>query len=79
MSTVKRRNLSGMYIFHKFEDEQRREPTCFEDGPENVQDEWLNKLEPEAVKNVAKSLAGTLRRIGDTFEIAAAHSDIESE
>ena len=66
---MNRRNLSGVYIFHKFEDEERREPTCFEDCPEEKQDEWLNNLEPEAVKNLAKQLANTIRNIGDALDL----------
>jgi hypothetical protein len=66
---VKRRNLSGVYIFHKFDDEERREPTCFEDCPEEKQDEWLETLGPESLKNLAKHLASTLKKIGDKFDI----------
>lgn len=66
---LNRRNISGIYIFHKFEDEERREPTCFEDCPEEKQDEWLNSLEPEAVKNLAKQLARTIRSVGDQLDL----------
>jgi hypothetical protein len=66
---VNRRNISGIYIFHKFEDEDRREPTCFEDCPEEKQDEWLNSLDAEAVKNLAKMLGRTIRSIGDQLDI----------
>lgn len=72
---MNRRNLSGIYIFHKFEDEDKREPTCFEDCPEEKQDEWLNSLDPEAVKSLAKQLGKTLREIGDQFDIAAGSQD----
>lgn len=68
---MNRRNLSGIYIFHKFDDDNRKKPTCFEDCPEEKQDEWLDSLEPEAVKNLAKQLGRTIRDIGDRFEIAA--------
>jgi len=69
MEKINRRNLSGIYIFHKFEDEERREPTCFEDCPEEKQDEWLNSLDPDAVKNLAKMLGRTLRSIGDQLDL----------
>lgn len=69
MSTLNRRNLSGIYIFHKFEDEDSREPTCFEDCPEDKQDEWLASLNEEALKNLAKMLGKTIRKIGDQFDI----------
>jgi hypothetical protein len=67
---MRRRGLSGIYIFHKFEEEDRREPTCFEDCPEEKQDQWLNSLHTSAVKNLAKQLAKTLREIGDVFDIS---------
>jgi len=72
---MNRRNLSGVYIFHKFEDEERREPTCFEDCPVEKQDEWLNSLDSEAVKSLSKNLAKTLRNIGDQFDLASGSSD----
>lgn len=74
---MNRRNLSGIYIFHKFEDEERRQPTCFEDCPEEKQDEWLDSLDPEAVKNLAKMLGKTLREIGDQFELSTKSEDDE--
>jgi hypothetical protein len=74
---MNRRDLSGIYIFHKFEDEERRQPTCFEDCPEEKQDEWLNSLDPEAVKNLAKMLGKTLREIGDQFELSTKSEDDE--
>ena len=66
---VNRRNISGIYIFHKFEDEERREPTVVEDCPEEKQDEWMNSLDPEAVKNLAKQLARTIRSIADQLDL----------
>jgi hypothetical protein len=69
MNELKRRNLSGVYILHKFEDEEKKEPTCFEDCPVAVQDKWLESLELDAVRNLAKILGGTLREIGDQFDL----------
>ena len=77
MFITNRRNLSGIYIFHKFEDEERRQPTCFEDCPVEKQDEWLNSLDPEAVKSLAKHLGKTLRNIGDQFELSTESEDDE--
>jgi len=66
---VLRRNLSGIYIFYKFENEEHREPTVFEDCPEEKQDEWMNGLEPDALKSLAKQLGGTIRTIGNKFDL----------
>lgn len=67
---MNRRNLSGIYIFHKFEDEEDIEPTCFEDCPEERQDEWLNILEVEGLRNLSKQLAKTLKDIGEELNLA---------
>ena len=69
--TLKRRNLSGIYIFEQFEGEEKRQPTCFEDCTEAKQDEWLESLEHEALRKLAKQLGKSLRGIGDQFDIAA--------
>jgi hypothetical protein len=63
--TLKRRNLSGIYIFETFEGEEKRQPTCFEDCSEATQDKWLNSLGPESLKNLAKQLADTLIQVAD--------------
>lgn len=60
-----RRNLSGIYIFEQFEGEHKHQPTCFEDCTEATQDKWLDSLEPEAIKNLAKKLANTLIEVAD--------------
>jgi hypothetical protein len=79
MSNINRRNLSGVYIFHKFDEDERREPTCFEDCPEEKQDEWLNSLDPEAVKRLAKELGNVLRMIGDQFGIMQGETPEDDE
>ena len=68
---MKRRNLSRIYIFEKFEDEDRRQPTCFEDCMEETQDKWLESLDHEALVRLAKHLGKTLRYIGDNFDLTA--------
>ncbi|HPC10141.1 MAG TPA: hypothetical protein PLN85_03620 [archaeon] len=67
--SIKKRNLSGIYIFEKFEDEESREPTCIEDCTEKTQDRYLNSLEKEALINLAKRLANVLKEIGDELDI----------
>ena len=60
-----RSNLSGIYIFEQFEGEDKRQPTCFEDCTEATQDKWLDSLEKEALKNLAKKLANKLIELAD--------------
>lgn len=62
---MKRRNLSGIYIFEQFEGEPKHQPTCFEDCTKETQDVWLESLEKEALKSLAKKLANTLIEVAD--------------
>jgi len=64
-----RRNLTGIYILDKFEGEEQRQPTCFEDCQESTQDKWLECLEREALINLAKQLGKTIKDIGDKFHL----------
>jgi hypothetical protein len=72
---MNRRNLSGIYIFEKFEDEEKRQPTVFEDCTEETQDRWLESLESEALRNLAKQLGKTIKTIGDHFDIIAGNEE----
>lgn len=58
-----RHNISGIYIFDKFEGEEKRQLTCFEDCTEETQDKWLTSLDIEALKNLSKQLGKSLKEI----------------
>ena len=66
---MKRRNLSGIYVFDKFEDEEEKQPTCFEDCQKQTQDEWLKALDRDALINLSKQLGNALRTIGDQLDL----------
>ncbi len=66
---IMRRNLTGIYIFDKFEGEEKRQPTCFEDCQESTQDKWLEGLEREALVNLAKRLGKTIKDIGNQLDL----------
>jgi len=72
---LKRRNLSGIYIFETFEGEEKHQPTCFEDCTEATQDKWLDSLESEALKNLAKHLAKTLIQVADFARVVNGGED----
>lgn len=67
----KRRNLSGIYIFDKFPEDERRFPTCIEDCQEETRKKWLATLEKEALINCIEHLCETLRGVSDQFGIIA--------
>ena len=65
----KRRNLSGIYIFDKFTEEDSRKPTCIEDCQDDTRHKWLESLEKEVLIATIDSLCKTLRDISDKFGI----------
>lgn len=67
-----RRNISGIYIFDKFEGEDKKSPTCFEDCQEETQLKWLETLDPEGLKNLAMILGASLKRVCEQFDIQSA-------
>lgn len=69
MTNPTRRNLSGIFIFDILPGDKRRQPTVFEDCTQEKQQEWLDSLTVEALKNLAKMLGEKLRDLGDMFDI----------
>ena len=67
----KRRNLSGIYIFDKFPEDEKRQPTCIEDCQEGTRKKWLETLSREALINTIEYLCETLRGVSDQFGIVA--------
>ena len=65
----KRRGLSGIFIFDQFEGEEKCKPTCFEDCREETQDKWLDELSISGLKSLSKKLAGTIKFLGNEFDI----------
>ena len=67
----KRRNLSGIYIFDKFPEDEKGQPTCLEDCQEETRKKWLETLEKETLINCVEHLCKTIRAISDKFGITA--------
>lgn len=79
MTNPTRRSLSGIFIFDTLSGDERRKPTCFEDCTEEKQQEWLDSLTPEALKNLSLQLAKTLRTIGDQFDIITGEEESDDD
>jgi hypothetical protein len=79
MTSPTRRNLSGVYIFDVLLGDDKRKPTCFEDCTEEKQQEWLDSLTPEALKNLSLQLSKSLRTIGDQFDIMCGEQESTEE
>lgn len=60
MNGLRRRNLSGIYIFDKFPDDEKRQPTCIEDCQQETRDAWLEKLDLTALNDTLKHLTKVL-------------------
>jgi hypothetical protein len=79
MTNPTRRNLSGIYIFDVLPGDKRRQPTVFEDCTEEKQQEWLDSLTVEALKNLAKMLGEKLRDLGDMFDIMSGSEEEDED
>ena len=69
-----RRDLSGIYFFDKFPNEEKRLPTCFEDCTIEKQEEILNSKNLEWIKSLALLLSRTLKEVGKQFDIVSKNS-----
>ncbi len=76
---MNRRNLSGFYIFEKFDGDEKRQPTCFEDCTEETRDKFLDSLSKEGLRRMVVSLGETLREIGQQFKICNGGGNEEGE
>lgn len=66
----KRRNLTGIYIFDKFPEDEKKLPTCLEDCQKETRQKWLREqLDDEGRIECIEILCGVLRDISDQFNI----------
>ena len=60
---LKRRNISGIYIFDKFPTDDRRKPTCVEDCQPATRKKWMEKHETDYLRNVIEQLADSFKKL----------------
>ena len=62
---LKRRDLSGIYIFDTFPGEKQRQPTCIEDCQQETRRECCMAQTKESLRATIKHLAQTFKEITD--------------
>lgn len=62
---MERYDVSGIYIFDKFPDEEKRQPTCIEDCQEETRVKWLNSLDIEALHKTGDLIMDSLQKLID--------------
>ena len=62
---LKRRDLSGFYIFDTFPDEEKRQPTCIEDCQQETRRKWCMAQTQNKLRNTIKILAKTFKDTTD--------------
>lgn len=60
---LKRRDLSGIFIFDTFPGEERRKPTCIEDCQQETRRKWCMSKTPDYLREAIKMLADTFKDI----------------
>ena len=61
MSELKRRDLSGIYIFDTFPGEKHRRPTCIEDCQQETRRKWCMAQTEECLRDTINKLAKTFK------------------
>ena len=65
MAELKRRDLSGIYIFDTFPGEQKRQPTCIEDCQQETRRKWCMAQTQDCLRDTIKHLAQTFKETTD--------------
>ena len=60
---LKRRDLSGIFIFDTFPGEEKRQPTCVEDCQQKTRRDWCMSKTPDYLREAINLLAGTFKDI----------------
>lgn len=60
---LKRRDLSGIFIFDTFPGEEKRQPTCVEDCQQETRRNWCMSKTPDYLREAINLLAGTFKDI----------------
>ena len=65
MTELKRRDLSGIYIFDTFPGEQKRQPTCIEDCQQETRRKWCLAQTQDCLRETISMLAKTFKDMTD--------------
>ena len=65
MAELKRRDLSGIYIFDTFPGEERRQPTCIEDCQQETRRKWCMAQTQDCLRDTIKHLSHTFKETTD--------------
>lgn len=76
---LKRRGLSGMYIFDKFPEDEKRKPTCIEDCQKETREKYLKGQDEEFLINTIEILCETIRNMSDECGICVVRCDNEQD
>ena len=77
MNTVlKRRDLSGIYIFDTFPGEEKRQPTCIEDCQQETRRKWCMAQTQDCLRDTIKHLAQTFK---DTTDYLVSEKCVNNE
>ena len=72
---LRRRGMSGIYIFDKYPIEDKRKTTCLEDCQEETRKKYLEGQDEEFLINTIEIVCQTIRNMSDEFSICAVGGD----
>lgn len=65
---LKRRDLSGIYIFDKFPNEEKIKPTCIEDCQQDTRRKWLLSKSDDYLRQTISMLAESFKELCEYLE-----------
>lgn len=63
MKIEKRRNLSGVFLMHQFDGEEKPSPTVFEDCPTEKQAKFLESLDDDGLIRMLQILSNVIVKL----------------
>lgn len=63
MEELIRRNISGIYIFDEFPNEDKRQPTCIEDCQQETRRKWCMGVDETALRDTIEKLAESFKEL----------------
>ena len=72
---LKRRDLSGIYIFDTFPGEKKRQPTCIEDCQQETRRKWCMAQTQDSLRETIEHLAKTFKDMTDYLVMEHCVSD----
>lgn len=75
----KRRNITGINVLYKFEEESEPQLTSIEDTSEERMQEWVKSMDNSTLQTMTIYLLKVIRGLGDKFDVKVNLNKLKDE